>query len=144
MAEDVFKPLLMGYIDGELTETELHRIEQHLEGCDDCRAELAEFGRLKEVTHNMRVVSPDDKVWQDYWSNIYNRLERQLGWVLVSAGTILLLAYGIYELVWYWNMPLVVRIGLLAVVTGFVTLLVSVLRERIFLSRSDKYERIKR
>lgn len=144
MTEDLFKPLLMGYLDGELTEIEAERIEQHLNDCTECRSELQEFRRLKEVTRNMRVVSPDDRYWQDYWSNVYNRLERRVGWVLVSAGTILVAAYGVYDLVWYWNIPLVVRLGLVALLTGFITLLVSVLRERIFLSRSDKYERIKR
>jgi predicted anti-sigma-YlaC factor YlaD len=144
MADDAFKPLLMGYVDGELTEVEVQRVEQHLQGCISCRSELEEFRKLKEVTQNMRVASPDEKYWEQYWSSIYNRLERRIGWILVSAGTILLAGYAIYEVVWFWDIPLVVRIGLMALVIGFFTLLVSVLRERIFLRRADKYERIKR
>jgi len=37
-----------------------------------------------------------------------------------------------------------VRLGIVALVAGFCTLLISVLRERIFMARMDKYERIKR
>jgi predicted anti-sigma-YlaC factor YlaD len=144
MGEDVYKSLLMGYVDRELTEVEVQRIEQHLQECDSCRSELEGFKKLKEVTQNMRVASPDEKYWEQYWSSIYNRLERRIGWILVSAGTILLVAYAIYDVVWYWKIPLVVRIGLMALIIGFFTLLVSVLRERIFLLRGDKYERIKR
>ena len=148
MTEDAFKPLLMGYLDGELAETEVQGIEEHLKGCPHCVSELEEFRRLKEVTHNMRVVMPDDRYWDQYWSNIYNRLERRVGWILVSLGAILLTSYGLYYLVsklmLQGNIPLVVRIGIVALVVGFCTLVISALRERVFLSKSDKYERIKR
>jgi predicted anti-sigma-YlaC factor YlaD len=148
MADDTFKPLLMGYLDEELTELEALRMEEHLKECQDCAAELREFRRLKEVTHNMRVVTPDDKYWEQYWSNIYNRLERRIGWILISIGAILLTSYGLYYLVssllLQGNIPIIVRIGVVALVVGFCTLIISGLRERIFLAKSDKYERIKR
>ncbi len=147
MPEDKFKSLLMGYLDSELTEVEADRVEQHLKDCEDCSAELQEFRRLKEVTQNMRVVAPDEKYWDVYWSNIYNRLERRIGWILMSLGAILLTSYGVYMLIlelFQSQIPLVVRIGVLALVVGLCTLLVSVLRERIFFARADKYERIKR
>jgi predicted anti-sigma-YlaC factor YlaD len=148
MAEDVFKPLLMGYLDSELTELEVLRVEEHIKECAECAAELEEFRKLKEVTQNMRVLMPDDKYWEDYWSHVYNRLERRIGWILISLGAILLASYGIYELIEVFllrqGIPLIVRIGVLALVVGFCTLLISGLRERLFLAKSDKYERIKR
>lgn len=148
MAEDAFKSLLMGYLDGELTQLEVFRMEEHLQKCSECSKELQEFRRLKEVTQNMRVVMPDDKYWEIYWSNIYNRLERRIGWILLSLGSILLTSYGLYymiaRLLLQGNIPLVVRIGVVALVVGLCTLAVSVLRERIFFFKSDKYERIKR
>ncbi|PYU95782.1 MAG: hypothetical protein DMG08_04030 [Acidobacteria bacterium] len=148
MSCDTFKPLLMGYLDEELTALEAVRVEQHLEECHDCTAELDDFRKLKEVTRNMRVVMPDDKYWDEYWSNIYNRLERKAGWILLSLGSIILSAYGLYwviaEVFLDKNVHPVIRIGVLTLIVGFCTLLVSVLRERFFLSKSDKYERIKR
>ena len=138
----------MGYLDDELPEGEIALIEAHLGGCADCSSDLESFRRLKEDTHDMRVVSPEDRYWSDYWSNVYNRLERRLGWILISVGTILLGAYGIYNLLietfFVWKIPVAVQVGILAVLVGFFVLLVSVVRERIFLARSDKYERIRR
>jgi len=148
MPEDAYKPLLMGYLDGELTEIEILRVEQHLGECAECTSELEGFRRLKEVTHNMRVVIPDEKYWDEYWSHIYNRLERKVGWILISLGAILLASYGLYYLVsrllLQGDIPILIRVGIVALVVGFCTLVISVLRERIFLSKSDKYERIKR
>jgi len=148
MPEDTYKPLLMGYLDSELTEIEVLRMEQHLERCAECRIELEEFRKLKEVTQNMRVVTPDARSWEEYWSHVYNRLERRIGWILMSLGAILVTSYGIYSLIANFllrsDIPIVVRIGIVALVVGFCTLLISVLRERIFMARMDKYERIKR
>jgi predicted anti-sigma-YlaC factor YlaD len=148
MPDDAFKPLLMGYLDSELTELEALRVEQHLAECRDCASELEGFRRLKEVTNNMRVLVPDDKYWEDYWSHVYNRLERRVGWILLSIGAILLSSYSLFELIarflFFQGVPLILRIGVLALVIGFCTLVISVLRERIFLAKSDKYERIKR
>jgi predicted anti-sigma-YlaC factor YlaD len=148
MPDDAFKPLLMGFLDEELTETEVLRMTDHLKECASCAAELEEFRRLKEVTQNMRVITPDDKYWEQYWSSIYNRIERRVGWILVSLGAILLTSYGIYYLIsrllLRGDIPMVVRIGVMALVVGFCTLLISGLRERIAFSKADKYERIKR
>ena len=148
MPEDAFKPLLMGYLDSELTELEAERIEQHLLECADCSRELEEFRKLKEVTQNMRVATPDARSWEDYWSHVYNRLERRIGWILISLGAIMIASYGLYSMVALFllrsDIHPIVRIGIGAFVVGFCALLVSVLRERIFLSRADKYERIKR
>ena len=148
MPEDTYKPLLMGYLDSELTEIEVLRMEQHLENCAECRIELEEFRRLKEVTQNMRIVTPDARSWEEYWSHVYNRLERRIGWIVMSLGAILVTSYGIYSLIAKLllrsDIPIVVRIGIAALVVGFCTLLISVIRERIFMARMDKYERIKR
>lgn len=145
---EALKPLLMGYLDRELAEHQVETIETHLQSCPDCTSELESFRKLKEVTHDMRVVSPDDRYWDEYWSHIYNRLERKIGWILLSIGTIMLASYALYHLVaevfFDHDLPIVVSLGIVALVIGLCTLLVSVLRERIFLSKSDKYERIRR
>ena len=145
---DIFKPFLMGYLDDELTALEVSRVEQHLQDCRDCTTELDEFKKLKDVTRNMRVVMPGDKYWDEYWSNIYNRLERRVGWILTWVGTIILSAYAFWRIIdealFNFKLPLLVRVGLLVLIIGFCTLVVSVIRERLSLYKRDKYERIKR
>ena len=140
MSCDTFKPLLMGYLDEELTELEALRVERHLQGCGNRSSELQEFRKLKEVTDDMRVIVPEDKYWDQYWSNVYNPLERKIGWILISMGSIVLLAYAIYTLgetfIFGKHIPLLVRVGVIALVGGLCTLLISVLRERWFISKS--------
>jgi predicted anti-sigma-YlaC factor YlaD len=147
MSEDTYKPLLMGYLDGELTELESLRMERHLENCPDCRGELEDFRRLKEATLQMKVFLPEDKYWEEYWAHIYNRLERRFGWILFSLGAIMLSSFGLYKLVTHIftnDFSIFVRVSVIALLVGFSTLMISVIRERLFLIKSDKYERIKR
>jgi hypothetical protein len=71
-----------------------------------------------------------------------------VGWILVSVGIIMVGSYGLYQFLmeafFDRNIPWPIRVGMGALVVGFCTLLVSVVRERLFLAKSDKYERIKR
>ena len=142
---DRYKALLMGYIDGELAPGERTEFEEHLAGCGECAGELEEFKKLKEVTDMVRFGEPEDKVWEHYWRGIYNRVERGVGWILASVGVILLLAFGAFKLIETLivdpTISLVVKIGISALLLGVVVLLVSLVRERVFGLKHDRYSR---
>lgn len=44
-------PWLNAYLDGELPDAQLRQVEEHLAGCDDCRAELEQMQRLSALLH---------------------------------------------------------------------------------------------
>jgi predicted anti-sigma-YlaC factor YlaD len=142
---DEFKPLMMGYLDGELQPEQHARLEEHLAACQACARELAEFRGVKEELAMMEFSEPSDAELDSYWRSVYNRLERGLGWVLFSLGAILLLCYGgfrlVEEIVKDPNIELVVKAGVLALVFGTVVLFVSLLRERLAVRKVDKYSK---
>ena len=47
----------------------------------------------------VKLKEPSDVELQRYWSSVYNRLERGLAWILVSAGMVILLGWGAWEFV---------------------------------------------
>jgi len=91
---DDHKDQLMGYLDNELSDRQRGLFEEHLAGCADCTAELEEFKKLKAITDEVPLVEPEDRIWQDYWSGIYNRIERGIGWIMFSVAAISLAIYG--------------------------------------------------
>jgi len=138
--------LLMGYLDNELGPDDVRQIEDHLAVCVQCRREEQEFRRLEEVTEDMlneeiAVLDVDDA-----WQTIYRRMERSTGWLLMSAGLILLGGW------WGWNMldgffldpevPLVVRLGVGGTLGGAIVLLVSIGREVLTKYRSERYREV--
>ncbi len=81
MSCETWKPLLAGYLDGELTPDESERLKSHLSHCSECRDELTEMRELEGVTEAMKreIDTLPDVFWGRYWLSIYNRTERGLG-----------------------------------------------------------------
>lgn len=139
---------VMAYIDGELPPADVRRLEDHLAVCVECRREEQEFRRLGEVTEAMLNEEIPALDIDDAWHSIYGRLERSTGWLLLSAGLILLLGYAGWQLLteFFFNTeaPLIVRLGVGATLGGAVVLLVSIGREVLSKYRSERYREVKR
>lgn len=148
MSCERYQLLMTGYLDGELPVEEQTEFLKHLEGCHSCAEELQQHRKLKEITGQMRFIEPEDRIWEHYWSNVYNRMERRIGWILLSVGAILLLSYGTFllleEMLFHEGISWTIRIGVITLLLGVYTLIVSVIRERIAIRKSDRYEEIKR
>jgi len=143
-----WKDMMMGYLDNELNDEQKRRFEEHLKGCPECTEELKEFRKLKAITDEVTLVEPEDKLWNDYWGGIYNRIERSIGWIIFSIAAILLIIYGgfraIEEILEDPTVELIFKVGLLALLIGLAILFVSVLRERIFFWKKDRYKDVRR
>jgi hypothetical protein len=138
----------MGYLDNELSDEQRNRFEEHLAGCPECASELKEFQKLKAITDEVTLVEPEDRIWQDYWSGVYNRIERNVGWIIFSVSAILLAIYGgfklIEEIVTDATTGMLLKIGLIALIVGLAILFVSVLRERMYFWSKDRYRNVRR
>jgi len=134
--------LLSGYIDDELdAETRAH-VEAHIEECSVCRAELERYRRMTEVADTMRFREPAEDVWKTYWQGVYNRLERGTGWVIFAVGLVVLVAYGTYEFITDPGVAALVKVLIAIPIVGLAVLFVSVWREKLVVSRTDKYKDI--
>ena len=145
MSCEELKPMLTGYVDGELSAEQRARVEEHLAGCAGCRREAEQLRRLGEELSHMEFAEPSDEELERYWQGVYNRLERGVGWVLLSLGSIVLLCYGGFRLVDSLvrdpAVSVVLKVGVLALVFGAAVLFVSLLRERLAVRKVDRYSK---
>ena len=143
-----YKDIMMGYLDNELSNEQRRQFEEHLTGCSECKAELKEFRKLKAITDEVTLVEPEDKIWQDYWSGVYNRIERSVGWIVFSVAAILLAIYGgfklIEDIITDSSVGILLKAGLLVLIAGLAILLVSVSRERLHFWQKDRYRNVRR
>jgi anti-sigma factor RsiW len=139
-------PLLSAYVDGELDADQTARVERHLAEHPESRAEVARLRRLKEVTAAMVLKEPPPEEWEMFWNNVLNRVERSLGWFIFLLGAVVLAGYGVYR--WMMSLfetpglPWWVKGGIFAVCLGVLLLLVSLVRERIFVRRRTRYKNV--
>ena len=140
------RELLAGYVDGELSDEERLAFEAELAQDAELRQELEEFQKLEEVTGMVKYADLPDEVWDNYWQSIYRKTERGFGWILLSFGAIVLLCFGLYEVMseLYTNpeAPLWLKVGLTAGGAGVIFLLVSYGRERLFAYNRDRYKEV--
>lgn len=140
--------LLMRALDGELDAAERAAFEARLADDPELREEWRRLSRAREATMGMRLRHPPEAVWDAYWTSVYSRAERGLGWLLVSLGVIVVGGWA----AWTWigglladsATPLIVRLGMIAMFTGVVILAISVVRHRINVLRTDPYKDIQR
>ena len=146
MTDEKFKIMLQGYIDGELTSPEREEVRLAIEESHECRVSYREFLALKNLTNGIRFKEPEGKIWEDYMSTLYTRIERGTGWILLSLGAILLLGYGGFHIVQEisrdQDLPLVVKIGMVGALFGIIILFVSAARERFIARKTDVYKEI--
>jgi len=144
--DELARHLMMGALDGEISHSEEHELRRLLEKDPVLEREWQQLQRIKEVTRGMTLRRPPTEIWDTYWNGVYRRLERGLGWILVSIGAILLISYGAWMGVWELlddtTTPVYVKYGLTALIVGLVVLFVSVVREKLFMRRSDPYKDI--
>ncbi len=146
MDHQKIKKLISSYHDNDLSEEQKRTIEEHAEQCEECRRELEEMGKFEEVMQKMELKQPPKEMWQVYWTSVYNRMERKIGWILLSIGAIIMLFFGGYKAIEGIledpSIPLIVKAGILAGLGGLVILLVSVGRERIFVRKRERYKEV--
>jgi anti-sigma factor RsiW len=142
--------LLSAYVDGELAPQDMARIEAHLAlpaaESDYARREIAALRRLKQVAGAMRLHEPPAEEWEAFWTIHYNRVERSVGWVLVTLGVAVIAAWAalqaVIALLAEQDLPGYVRGGIFLVLVGLIVLLVSVVRERFFTRKHTRYKDI--
>lgn len=136
--------LLSAYVDGELAEDDVRRIEIHLAENPETQAVVDRLRRLNSLTGAMKMKEAPMEAWEGFWDSIYNRSERSLGWILLILGMALIGGYAIWELfsvLWAAdNLPLYVRGGIFILMAGVVVMLVSVVRERIHKRSRTRYK----
>ncbi|MEX0741100.1 MAG: hypothetical protein WD071_17335 [Pseudohongiella sp.] len=142
------RALMMAVLDDEADAEQRRRFAELLTDNATLQREFDELTSLKELTMNNKPRDPDDELWQSYWGGVYRRIERGTGWLLMSAGLIMLFLYGGWEFAREWltspDIPLWVKLGGVFAGSGLVILFVSILRETLFHHKHERYKDIER
>jgi anti-sigma factor RsiW len=107
---EVFTGDLVDFVDGELEPARQHDLERHLEGCDVCRALVADLRAIRAAAFTLDRLEPSPHVWAALQARLANEpppLASVLPWRnpvawrpwLAAAATLLLAtALGIWSL----------------------------------------------
>ena len=148
MINEKFIVLTEKYFSDELSKEEKIELERMLKSDSQLQSEFDEQKNIKEVLNKMKLKNPSREVWDSYWMGVYNRIERGIAWVVISIGALIFFGYASYEIVNAFikdtQAPVLAKIAISMLVFGGLILLFSLIREKIFSSKRDKYKEIQR
>jgi predicted anti-sigma-YlaC factor YlaD len=131
---------LSGYIDGELTQQQRQRVALHCETCAECRELLEELEALRERMGRARLSRVGEDKWRETMNdNTVNTLQ-SIGWVLLIGGAIGLFLLFLHGVFIESGMSTGEKMIFFGIYGGLGALLVSVLRQRMVESKTDKYK----
>jgi anti-sigma factor RsiW len=140
-------PLLSAYVDGELDREHRDLVERWLAGDPRVREEVDRLVSLRSFTDQLVLREAPAEAWEDFHAKVYNRGERSAGWILLLVGIAVVGGFALLRLALVLlaaAIPVVVRLGVLLAGAGLLVLLISVLRERLFTRKRDRYDDVVR
>jgi hypothetical protein len=139
---------IMAYLDNELSDSEINTVKQHLDECPDCSKKYESLNKVKEITGEMKFKKLPEMYWDEYWSHVYNKIERGLSWIFISIGAIIILTFAAWnalaKLINNSQISTILKTGIFIFIIGMVILIVSILREKLMIKKVDKYKEVER
>ncbi len=139
-----YKELMMGLIDGELSEEEIFEINSHLIKCSSCREEYEQLKKTSSKLDKIHLEEPRDEILDKIWKSPYSKFSKNIGLFMIFAGWITLILYSIYEFFILRENDPIPKVATIIIFTGFIILLITVIRDRIKAYRSDPYKEVER
>ena len=145
MNDEEIRQLMMKVVDGVASPEEEKAMSEAVENNEILKSELRAFNKIKEVTENMQFKELPDSYWTGYWDDVYRRTERALAWILMSVGLIAVIGFSAYKaLSWLYSDPdisILLKAGVSMALLGVIIMIVSILRERLFARKRERYEK---
>ena len=135
--------LAMAYADGELDVEARREFEERLRTSEELAVEVARHQKINVLARNSALPEPQDFEWERLAKDPLQRTGLGLGWVLVLFGSIggaAWIGFGLFQS----DMPVFLKLCLYALIVGFGSLFLAVLRRRLRTLPYDPYTEVQR
>lgn len=135
--------LISGYLDGELTQQDSQKVASHLQKCKDCQKLYQELNDIQVTIGSTLYSDINDKVIAQVINDLTTKRIEGLSWILILIGLISILTFGAYQFWFDTNISWPVRLMVSLLCGGGFGLFISVLRQKLFTRKNDKYRNVK-
>jgi len=132
--------LLSGFVDGELTQQERQLVSLHCDDCAECREILTNLRDLRQRVGKANLSEVGEDRWRETMDDNTVKTTRSIGWLMFIAGLLAIAGIGVVGFLFSDEIPVGMKLIIIAVYGGLATLLYSVLRQRLIERKTDKYK----
>ncbi len=139
-----FRPMLVAFLDNELSSDEIHDLNQHLNRCAECRQAYEELKESSAFIEHVSFKEPTDRALDSLWKRPYTRCTRNAALLMVLGGYLMLIGYALFLFLRDDKVAAFPKFGVAGIIIGTVILIGSVVRERIRTYKHDPYKEVDR
>jgi hypothetical protein len=144
MTQDRLEELMVRVVDDVATAAEREELMQHVLDKPELRAELDSHLALKAVSDGWVSRLALDAEMDSHAQRPLVRAERAIGVTLLLVGLGVVSGWGLVEVFLEPDLPIWMKLGTGAMVSGLVLLTASAIRWRLAISKSDRYSEVVR
>ena len=138
------RELMMASLDGEICAEDRAALEAHLAECPDCRRQFEDLRKVSELVDEIELPRPSEEDMMKYWPSVYAKIERGAGWSLLVIGAVIWIGYGVFLFITDPSVGSLTKFLIALPVVGLLVLLISVIRERMTVGRTERYKEVER
>jgi len=130
---------LTAYVDDELSVAERASFERMLAEDPELAREAVKLKNLIDLSQSMALSEPSEREVRRFWARFYNRSEWRIGWVLFTAGLVVLIGESLYLLMSSDQISWTLKGAILSTLIGGALLLWNTVRLKLRTSHFDRY-----
>ena len=135
--------LLSGYLDGELTQQEAQKVMLLLDSDSEYKNLHDEMLTMRQEIQSLSLQENELEHLDKLFKEPVVQTSRIFGFALIAIASVILVGFIMYSVFINAAISLLVKVSIGLLGLGSLFLLFSVLRQRMIVSKNDKYNRVK-
>jgi hypothetical protein len=133
---------LSGFLDGELSQQEAQRISVHLSQCASCSQTYEQLKQIQGAVSETFYPNMEQQKMHAVLQDLTSRRMFDFAWFAIVSGVLISIVFGVYHFFLDSSIPLYGKIVMSLIWGGGIGLFLTVLRQRLIISKTDKYNKV--
>jgi uncharacterized membrane protein YjjP (DUF1212 family) len=133
---------LSGFLDSELSQQESQRVAIHIGQCESCSKTLEQLKQVKGVVSQAVYPNMEQQKMNAVLQDLTSKRMFDFAWFAIVSGVLISIVFSVYH---FWldsSIALYSKLIMSLIWGGGIGLFLTVLRQRLITSKTDKYNKV--
>lgn len=129
-------------MDGELSQQESQRVAIHIGQCESCSKTLEQLKQIQGAVSQTYYPNMEQQKMNAVLQDLTSKRMFDFAWFAIVSGVLISIVFGVYH---FWldsSIALYSKLVMSLLLGGGIGLFLTVLRQRLIISKTDKYNKV--